>query len=546
MAMNINRKKFIEEYIHIKTKTNEIVKLKLNQGQNKLYDLIKREAEKNKPIRIIILKARQLGFSTLVESLNYVNTTTKFNVNSGIITHSDDATNNLYNMTKLMYEMMPEGFKPETRYSNAKELVFDNDKGTGLKSSIRCMTAGAKGVGRSATYTNLHISELAFWPKNKKEILDGLLQTVPDVPGTMIIIESTPNGYEYFKDFWDAAVKGENDFIPLFVGWNEMESYRMHYDGFELTEEEKELKRIYNLDLEQLAWRRHTIKNKCGNSIDTFHQEYPICPEEAFLSTGACIFNKDKVNLRIQQVREPKKKGSFIYKYENEKIVSFQWKDDPNGFIKIYEDREDGYPYVLSGDTAGIGSDNYCGDVINNVTGNQCAVLDILNDEVEYTRQMYCLGMYYYEALIGIESNYSTYPTKELYRLGYTNQYVRTIDNTIEVKLQDKLGWWTSVATRPVLLGYLVQFVEEEILKINDKETLKQMLYFVKKPNGKKEAEDGYHDDRVMSLGIAHQIRDQQRYTVEKREKETKIEWPDELKSAEDDYEYREDDYIGW
>ena len=129
--MNINRKKFIEEYIHIKTKTNEIVKLKLNQGQNKLYDLIKQEAEKNKPIRIIILKARQLGFSTLVESLNYVNTTTKFNVNSGIITHSDDATNNLYNMTKLMYEMMPEGFKPETRYSNAKELVFDNEKEQG-------------------------------------------------------------------------------------------------------------------------------------------------------------------------------------------------------------------------------------------------------------------------------------------------------------------------------------------------------------------------------------------------------------------------------
>lgn len=544
--MNINRKKFIEEYIHIKTKTNEIVKLKLNQGQNKLYDLIKQEAEKNKPIRIIILKARQVGFSTLVESLNYVNTTTKFNVNSGIITHSDDATNNLYNMTKLMYEMMPEGFKPETRYSNAKELVFDNEKGTGLKSSIRCMTAGAKGVGRSATYTNLHISELAFWPKNKKEILDGLLQTVPDVPGTMIIIESTPNGYEYFKDFWDAAVKGENDFIPLFVGWNEMESYRMKYDGFELTAEEKELQKIYNLDLEQLAWRRHTIKNKCGNSIDTFHQEYPICPEEAFLSTGACIFNKDKVNLRIQQVREPKKRGSFIYKYENEKIVSFQWKDNPSGCIKIYEDREEGYPYVLGGDTAGIGTDSYCGDVINNVTANQCATLEILNDETEYTRQMYCLGMYYNEALIAIETNYSTYPIKELYRLEYTNQYIRTIDNTIEVKIQDKLGWYTSVATRPVLLGYLVKFVDEETHLINDKETLNQMLYFVKKPNGKKEAEDGYHDDRVMSLGIAHQAREQQSYVVELKEKSSKIEWPEELKTEEDDFEYREDDYLGW
>ena len=72
------------------------------------------------------------------------------------------------------------------------------------------------------------------------------------------------------------------------------------------------------------------------------------------------------------------------------------------------------------------------------------------------------------------------------------------------------------------------------------------MLYFVKKPNGKKEAEDGYHDDRVMSLGIAHQAREQQSYVVELKEKSSKIEWPEELKTEEDDFEYREDDYLGW
>lgn len=546
--MSINRKKFIEKYIKIKTKSGEIVPLKFNQGQNKLYDVIKEQANKGKPIRVIVLKARQIGFSTATEGLNYTNTTTRFNVNSGIITHNNEATKNLYNIVKLMYDMMPEQFRPQTRYSNAKELVFDNEEGTGLKSAIRCMTAGVDGVGRSSTFQNLHISELAFWPKNKKEILNGLMQTVPDLPDTMVVIESTANGFEYFKELWDQAVAGESDFIPVFVGWHEMESYKMPYDGFELTIEEKELKIKYNLSNEQLAWRRYTIKNKCGNDIDQFRQEYPICPEEAFLATGNCIFDKEKVVSRIASVKEPKKVGSFIYEYKDEKIVSFNWRDDPKGCIEIYEDVKKGYPYVLGGDPAGVGSDEYCGDVINNITSEQCATLEILNDEIEYTRQMYCLGKYFNDALMAIEANYSTYPVKELYRLGYENQYLREIDNGIEVKVQDKLGWWTSSATRPVLLGYLVQFVLDNVNKINKKKTLQQMLTFVRKQNGKKEAEEGFHDDRVMSLGIAYQCRGQQRFMVTKEEKQESNVWPDALKTEDDyeDYGLSNDDFLRW
>lgn len=544
IKMNINRKKFIEKFIKIKSKNGDIINLQLNHGQEKLYNLIKNEVQKNKPIRIIILKPRQIGFSTLIEALNFTNTMFRFNTNTGIITHSDEATNNLYNMTKLMYEKMPKELRPETKYSNAKELVFDKEDGTGLKSSIKCMTAGSKGVGRSSTFTNLHISELAFWPKNKKEILNGLLQTVPDLPNTSVIIESTANGFDFFKELWDKSVKGENDFIPLFVGWNEMLEYQMKYDGFELTEEEKLLKSVYNLTNEQLSWRRYTIKNKCGNDVNQFKQEYPICAEEAFLTTGSCIFDREKILSRINCLKHPIKIGDFSYIYENEKIVSYEWINKQNGCIKIYEDVSDGYPYVLGGDTAGIGSDSYCGDVINNVTSNQCATLEILNDEIEYTRQMYCLGKYYNDALISIENNYSTYPTKELYRLDYTKQYIRVIDNSINVKIQDKLGWWTSISTRPVLLGYLVKFVQEEINKINDKETLLQMLTLVKKKNGKKEAEDGYHDDRVISLGIAHQSRDQQIYIVETKSKEKTITWPSELENDDDFSNYGDYDGI--
>ena len=213
-----------------------------------------------------------------------------------------------------MYDELPEPMKPEKKKSNAKELVFDKDDGKGLKSKIKCFTAGGKGVGRSDTINNLHLSELAFWQGDKKVTMTGLLQAVPNTPDTMIAIESTANGFEYFKELWDDAVAGKNDFVPIFIGWNELQEYKMPYTGFELTKEEKELQKTYGLTLEQLTWRRWCIANNCGNDIEQFKQEYPINPEEAFISTGKCYFDKQNIINRIQEVKDIKPVKN---KYEN-------------------------------------------------------------------------------------------------------------------------------------------------------------------------------------------------------------------------------------
>ena len=141
MTMNINAKKYIENFIKIRNKNGNIVSLQLNSPQLKLYNIIKEQHMQNKPVRIIILKARQMGFSTLTEAIFFKDTVTKFNRRTGIITHLDSATTNLFNMSKLMFDNLPTDLKPAIKNSNAKELVFDNDKGTGLKSKIKCMTA---------------------------------------------------------------------------------------------------------------------------------------------------------------------------------------------------------------------------------------------------------------------------------------------------------------------------------------------------------------------------------------------------------------------
>lgn len=543
--MSINTKQYIEKYIKIRDKSGKIINLQFNEPQQRLYDIIKEQKLKNKPVRIVILKARQLGFSTIAESILFKETTTKFNVNTGIITHQDEATKNLFNMSKLMYECLPQEMKPAKKASNAQELIFDNDKGTGLKSKIRCMTAGSQGVGRSYTYDNLHVSELAFWPGNKKTTMTGLLQAVPNLPSTIIIIESTANGFEYFKEIWDGAVAGENDFIPLFVGWNELKDYQMPYTGFELTSEEIQLQRDYNLSLEQLTWRRWCIRNNCSNDIEQFKQEYPITPEEAFISTGACYFNKEIIMGRINKIKniKPLRKGYFSYSINGNKISDIEFIDDDKGYIDIYEEPKEGHPYVLGGDTAGDGSDYFTGLVIDNSNSKQIAKLRHNKiDEDEYSRQIYCLGTYYNNALVGLENNYSTYPTKKLKEYDYPKMYIREVEDNITEVIQDKYGFLTTKATRPIILAMLKEIFRDNISYINDLDVLYEGLVFIKNEKGRPEAEQGKHDDLIMGLAITYYIRTQQSFIVKKIEKEEKIELPFALQT--DDVE--SDDIIGW
>ena len=446
-----------------------------------------------------------------------------------------------------MYDFLPDDMKPALKASNAKELIFDNKDGTGLKSKIKCMTAGGKGVGRSDTFNNLHISELAFWPGDKKATLTGLLQAVPNLPNTIVIIESTANGFEYFKEIWDKAVKGENDFVPLFVGWNELKEYQMPYNGFELTPYEIELKNQYNLSLEQLTWRRWCIRNNCGDDENQFKQEYPINPMEAFISTGSCYFNKEIIINRINKLEniKPKKIGFFSYDLEGNDISNVEWVDDEKGYIKIFHDVVEGHPYVLGGDTAGEGSDRFIGEVIDNSDGKNVAALARELDEDEYARQMYCLGMYYNEALIGIENNYSTYPTKKIKEYNYPNIYIRELEDSITDKVQDKYGFITNKATRPIILAILKEIFRDNISWINDIDALREALVFIVNEKGRAEAQPGEHDDRIMALAITYYIRTQQRVTIIKVEKEENITLPYELR-LEEEYDEEIDEIVRW
>ena len=508
---------YIESCLKIKTKSGTVVPFRLNDAQRKLYAVAKRQQDAGKPVRLIILKARQLGFSTLTEGLIFHACATRKNVNALIVAHREDATANLFRMSKLFYAELPAPVKPMLRTSNAQELVFENpsklrserEARPGLRSRIRCATAGGRGIGRSDTLQCVHLSEYAFWPDGadgKASTLAGILQAVPSLPGTMVVIESTANGFEDFKERWDAAVAGENDFEPVFFAWFENPDYSMPVvPGTEWTPEERDLKAAYQLTDEQLQWRRWCIANNCGGSLDMFRQEYPASPGEAFLHSGTGVFDNEQIVLRLERLPSPAGRGEF---------ADGEWTESETGAITLYELPEEGVPYVLGGDTAGEGSDYFTAIVIDNVSGRIAAKLRQKYSEPEYVRQIFALGRFYNDALVAIETNFSTYPVMKLQEMEYPNQYSREREDTYTRQMRKSYGFRTDRQSRPRAIANLVEVFSSHPEWFTDRELLEEMLTFCYNEDHRPEALAGKHDDLVMGAAITYAVRHQQRMTV--------------------------------
>jgi phage terminase large subunit len=264
---------------------------------------------------------------------------------------------------------------------------------------------------------------------------------------------------------------------------------------------------------------------------------------------GKTIFNAQKVSERISYLRvhDPVvQRGYFVYQKDiADKIIddTIKWINDDSGYIKVFEQPQSYTPYVLGGDTAGDGSDNFIGQVINNITGNQAAVYKNQFDEDLYAEQMYCLGRRYNDALISIETNFSSHPGKVLTRLGYRNQYIREREDTFTGSITKAYGFKTDRLTRPSAIADLVKIVREEVHLINDIDTLNEMLTFVRNEKGKPVAQEGAHDDLVMALAIAYYSRGQQDDKAFERMVEEK---PTPFPFRSDDEMNTSDSYLAW
>lgn len=248
--------------------------------------------------------------------------------------------------------------------------------------------------------------------------------------------------------------------------------------------------------------------------------------------TGKTVFDGVAISRRLEQIKGRKVlTGYFQYDEGADGVHISNWRfvEDTDGPVKIFREPEAGRPYVIGGDTAGDGSDWFVGQVLDNVTGRQAAKLRHQCDEDVYARQMYCLGMHYDQALLGVETNFSTFPVKELTRLGYHRQFVREREDTYKGSVKASYGFRTDALTRPVIISGLIEALRGHYELLEDRETLEELLTFVRDPKSlRPQAEAGAHDDCVMALAIAFYIRPQQSMEGPKEERR-RVKWTHDM-----------------
>lgn len=300
------RQQLKDNFIHyasrclkIRTKEGEISSFVLNKAQQYIHDRLEAQRRETGKIRALILKGRQQGCSTYVGGRFYHRTTHYKGTQCFILTHALDATNNLFKMAQRFYQNTPSLVQPDISTNNSKELIFGR-----LDSGYKLGTAENKAVGRSSTIQLFHGSEVAFWA-NAAEHAKGILQAVPDVAGTEIILESTANGVgDYFHQMWQKAESCQSDFIAIFVPWFWQDEYRRAVPpDFQLNHHEVRLYESYGLSPEQLAWRRYKIVDLSINGQDgekSFSQEYPCNPTDAFVLQGENSFIESAIVMRAR------------------------------------------------------------------------------------------------------------------------------------------------------------------------------------------------------------------------------------------------------
>jgi hypothetical protein len=271
---------FAADCLIVKTKAGALEHLKLNSAQQFIHQKLEEQLKRTGKVRALILKARQQGVSTYVGARFYHRTQFFQGTSVFILTQEQAATDTLFSMVDRFHRYMTPEFRLPTGASNAKELTFP-----AADSGYSVGTAGTRAVGRSKTIQCFHGSEVGFWP-SAPEHFAGIVQALPDLPGTEAILESTANGIGgEFHERWQQSERGEGDWIPIFVPWYWSDEYeREPPPDFVLTDEELQLASYYSLTPRKLAWRRYKLSELKDPAL--FAQEYPATAAEAFQATG--------------------------------------------------------------------------------------------------------------------------------------------------------------------------------------------------------------------------------------------------------------------
>lgn len=485
---------FATEQIRIlpKDSSKGFIPFQFNEAQRIIDEKIEEQLRTTGRVRAIILKARQMGISTYTTARVFWKSYFNPHNKSVVMAHDSATSDALFNMSRSTIDYMSEEFRPTFKKSNAKEIMFEhNDSG------YRLYTAGSPEAGRGTTPTIAHLSEVAFWIHDEK-ILAGLFQGISQADGTEVIIESTANGVgNSFHKLWTDAVAGNNEYLPIFVPWFLMPEYRRKApDKFTRIESEEVLAERFGLDNDQLYWRRLKI----AESGETkFKQEYPATAEEAFIVSGSNVFNLEKIQSLVPQPILSSREFDF------EKML---FEEAPRGTLHIFK-----YPtfqdaFVIGGDVSlGVGRDYSCGVVMNKQRQICALYRNNYIDPSKFGDLLFYLGRYFNNALLAVESNSMGIATlNRLIQMNYQNMYYQTKMANMSSEESTRMGWRTTSASKPAIIGFLKNAIENDEIWIPSTIIINELTMYISTADGKTEAAPGYCDDTVISTAIALEV----------------------------------------
>ena len=520
--------------LQIINKDGAMVQLNPNWAQLQLIGVLSEQARRGYPMRAIILKARQVGMSTITQGLMFLNCNSVPNYSALVAAHNDESSTNVFDKARIMQDMLPEDLKRPMANSTRKELIWAAPH----RSRLVVQTAGRASLGRSYTLQCLHASELAFWP-NPQEAMNAVMQSFPNKGGTMIVLESTANGMAgEFYTRWVNAIKQQSEepysgFVPIFLPWTSFIEYRLPLpkgsrDGLgELSKEEQGL-REQGADDAQLNWRRMMVRDYCSGDVHTFQQEYPNNWQEAFQVSGRPVFDDGALRRHAGMIRDGKK--VMLARDSSRRIMTIAADDSLGEHWEIWHEPTEYGKYTLGVDVA----EGALVDPMNVRSKTDFSAIVVYNrkhnrvDAIYRSRvppdrlaeQAILGGRYYNTALVTPEVNGPGFAVMEHLRANaYPKLYVREgAEDKIRGSRSTMFGWKTSTVTRDRMIDDWGQAIRadasgsyEDALDLYSDVLVDEEQSFVAKQRGptsrqtRREALAGKHDDVLFAAMIALQ-----------------------------------------
>jgi len=499
---------YASKLLWIVDKDGRWVRFELKECQRRVLQAIARCIRRGLPPRIVILKARQMGFSTLVQAILFRSVHLVPNYSALVIAHKTDSTKQLFEKSMRYYQKLPDRYRPPKRYMGKKELELT----TGSRLAVEVATEDG---GRGITANGVHLSEAAYFP-NLGAVLQAVLGGVPKTENSLVVVESTPNGYNEFRDLYVAAKSGQSDFEAVFVPWFEEPTYRMEIplSGEELDERETELVALHGVDLHQLAWRRYVIRTELNGDKTKFEVEYPSDDIRCFTLTGDPVFDPEALEYYNNMV-PPARPADLLpepISIRLDEATARPVIEQGYGELMVFTDTGEPVPrrlYIVAADPSegDKGSDPSPIVVIDRHTLEPVAVWDGRARPDHLARTAAAVAMWFNGALLTWEANNHGMAFQIEVEKWYDFFYFRTTSaESVSKQVSDKPGWDNKSKTRDFAIDTLVRLVNGMMCRILHPRMVAEMstFYYQSTPAGKRKADHlrGKTSDLLMAYAV--------------------------------------------